>query len=327
MTALFIPLCLLAVSTQAEPAPLPKAQTSPGIILVQDTDGIPGRQSSRTGQQTLAMTHDRLIMIDHSSNQQFLMRLDMEPPEFYEVSTDGREYTRGKDYEQTQAQRDAWEEELRRNRLGKSNAEWEHALEKNFIRADGQRLVEVETKSAAPVSIEDTSFEVEEIIVRENGRVIVSALVTKQLGLDIPFFEFYRRLGAFSQQVLDKLKTIEGVPLQAEIMVVTSSFSHSLTSKVVRLRAGELELTRFDLPSGAVEVLDSPFVTCHKTGKKIERTRAFKHILTDGMTVWFADKQDWYRFAKDNSEKIKRDRGKPGGEHGPGGAKKPKPKG
>ncbi len=315
MTILFLPLCLvslLTLQTDTPTAPDTKpGLTGRGLLLVQETNGAPGRQSSGVGRQTLAVTEDRLVMIDHGTSQRFLMRLDQTPAQFFEISSGGREYTTGKDYAQTQAQRDAWEEELRRNRMEKSDAEWRHALEKNHIREDGSREVVVSQESAPSVTLGDRAFNVKKFVVRENGRVIVSALVTQDLAVDIPFFEFYRRLGAFSEDVLVKLKEIKGVPLKADITVVTSSFSHALTSKLIQVEERELQLDTFELPEGADEVTETPFVTCHKTGVRFERTSGFKLMMVDGRTLWFAQKRDWHEFRRANKTLVKGANAKP----------------
>ncbi|MEM7261897.1 MAG: hypothetical protein AAF488_07875, partial [Planctomycetota bacterium] len=231
--------------------------TVPGFVFVQEATGIPGRTESRAATQELLMTEKRLALIDHRSGQRFLMRLDEDPAGFYEISGDLKEYTRGKDYAKIQNQRDEAERELIRRRSDMSEAEWASTAKANHLRVDappGKRETELTISPAPELELGEKKFDVERVVVTENGRVVVDALVTRDIDVKIPFFEFYRRLGAFSSEVLNELAKLDGVPIRAKFTVVTSTFAHPI--EVVVRRLGHAEIPEFELalPDGATEV-------------------------------------------------------------------------
>lgn len=314
----FWAFCLGAGGAFAQPTV--SIKTAPGLELVQRAQGVPGRQDAHSTVQTVRMTKDRLVLIDHATNQRFLMRLDLEPSEFYEISGDQTEYTKGRDYEKIQAQRDETEHSIIGRRGGGTEAEWKKAMQDNYLSVDappGRREVVVEKGETESFTLERGSGEkrdytVRKYIIRENGRQVVEAWVTTEIPLEIPFFDFYRRLGAFSNEVLEKLKSVPGVPLRAKISVVTGTFTHPIEARVEDLRVRPLPIDDFELPREAKLLEDSPFVICHDTGEQMERTRAYKLILTDGQVLWFCTRKAWQEYRRKNKDSVRKGRPKPG---------------
>ncbi len=259
------------------------------LHIKQTSSGLPGQsnklEADQERTQEAYVSENRLRLQDAATRQEFLMKTDQ--GEFFEILAGGKEYQRAADYSEIQEKRDRFEKKIRENdRL--SESERRQALQDNYIRADGQRIVKTTKSEAPPIEIQGHSYSVSKFEIRENGRKVVEALVTTDLPIEVPFFEFYRNLGAFSDEVLTELQKIKGVPLQAEFLVVTSLVNHKIAAKIDELELVQVPASVFELPVGAKERQQTPFAICPVTNQRVEKTAACR-VLINGVEFFFVN--------------------------------------
>lgn len=313
LALLFTWLFAGVLATQTPPAPAVDAPNPPkndpsadapatvaGLRIVQEVKGIPGRPDGEFTRQQVELVSDRLRVYDEFSEHYFLVRLDQEPVGFYDISKNQLEYTRGQDYEKVQRDRDEFERNLRLNRH-MDPSEKKLALQQNAIREDGRRVVEVKLQPADPVQIGGRELSVKQLEVTENGRRIVKGLISEDLGREIPLFQFYRRLGAFSDEVLAELEKVPGVPISVEFLVVTgATLNVPMIARVVEIEEAEFPLDRFELHPEAKELVESPFVRCEVCGLQIEKAATRGTHAVQGRLVYFCSKDHWKQFKEKN---------------------------
>ncbi|MFQ5653245.1 MAG: hypothetical protein ACE5GW_00765 [Planctomycetota bacterium] len=298
----------------ALPEILPAAaadDTVSGLVIRQEANGIPGRRSDELAQQFVFVTRDRLRLEDPQTGVVIIFRLDLAPQQIWEVSADGKEYRDGKHLGSIQRDRDRYERELLQRLAHASADERRAALEAAHLQVNGDRDVSHEVLDEAQKPL---GHGVRRHRILENGRLIVDALVTEELGISIPFFPFYRQVGAFSSEVLDKLRGLPGVPLEASITVVTATINHKLHARALEVTPKELPLSIFELPEGCKKVEESPFANCPICGTQVEKKAppAGKGRNRDGTWVFFDRTEcvrEWKRMrygrarAKDQGER------------------------
>jgi hypothetical protein len=96
-------------------------------------------------------------------------------------------------------------------------------------------------------------YQCQEVTVTENGRRVMRAWITREVEGARSFFHLYRRLGAFSREVLEKVATLEGLPLEAEITVVTAAPAFRISARCLSVKLVEVPDTAFEVPGGSVE--------------------------------------------------------------------------
>lgn len=250
-----------------------------GLEMIQESNGIPGREQEKGARQRVLVTEDRLRLEDQATGIHYIFRLDTVPSQVWEVTADGKKYRDGVT-SQVQADRDRAERQTLERLKAGDPVELDTYLRENYVRRDGTRQVEVQAHADAPQEL--LGYKVKRYLVRENGRVVVDVLVTEDLGVEIPFFDFYRRVGAFSEEVLAKLKEIRGVPLEARITVVTASLSYPIEAKVTKLVKRGIAESMFELPEGATPIVESPFAPCEICGVDVEKKSPPSKIIEPG---------------------------------------------
>ena len=200
--------------------------------------------------------------------RKFILRMDLTPPVIYEILEGGKAYREHKgDLNEYQADRRITEDQLIKSSRQLKKAEREALLKQNFLRADGKRVVEVTRDEGKQVLGRPT----EHLVVTENGRTIIDAFVTRSVPGSRSYYHLYRRLGAFSEEVLEKLAKLEGLPLTGRVTVVTALPAAKFDFEATKIDNADLPPTAFDLPPGAVRVEDIPSeAACHVCGKAIE---------------------------------------------------------
>ena len=265
-------------------------QTKPRALRAEyrTTGVLPGsrpEEGARSAIQTITLDPDgsRLIYeerieegpkTDGSSGasrgqgRKFILRMDMTPPVIYEILEGGKSYREHKgDLNEYQADRRITEDQLIKNSRSLKKAEREALLKQNYLRADGKRVVEVTRDEGKQVLGRPT----EHLVVTENGRTIIDSLVTRSVPGSRSYYHLYRRLGAFSEEVLEKLAKLEGLPLTGRVTVVTALPAAKFDFEATKIENVDLPPTAFDLPPGAVRVEDVPSeAACHVCGKTIE---------------------------------------------------------
>ncbi len=268
------------------------ARRTAGLRIEQRSNGLPGEAENDREQQIL-VTPTRLRLLDKTGLQSsilYLLDVERDPPAIWRVSEDRREYRSCTDLEAIQMDRDNMERQLLVlwREEGLSGAELDKNLKQHFLRADGRREVTLETSDVPERRL---GHAVKRHVVRENGRVIVDALVTTEIDAGvIPFFDFYRHVGAFSKEVLAKLREIPGVPVAAQITVVTATLNYEIAAEVVKLEVvPALDPAELELPPGAQEVKESPTAPCPSCGKPVQKEIPGRRASKDGKALYFCD--------------------------------------
>jgi YHS domain-containing protein len=157
----------------------------------------------------------------------------------------------------------------------------------NYLRRDGKRIVTVTREPGETL----VGRPCEHVIVKENDRLILDAQLTKDVPGARSYFHLYRRLGAFSEEVLEKLAAVEGVPLRAKITVVTALPTYTLDVEVLDLREVEVTPAVFELPAGSKKLDELPAeLLCGNCGMQLEKDSLripAKYRRPDGSWVYF----------------------------------------
>lgn len=244
-----------------------------------------------------------------------LLRMDEDPPRIYSFHDTKREFrVYSGDLNKYQEERDLIEDQERRRILGDpsiSDTKKQALLSASHLRGDGKRVVEVTRGKTETI----LGFPCQEIKITENGRTVLHAWVSREIGDGTSFYHLYRRLGTFSRQVLEKLAKIEGVPLRATIQVVTAAPVRTIRVECVEVQDRATVAAKFfDLPPDYAEIEEEPaIVPCPVCSKKVEREQP-GGIFSDpgrGQKFYFCSRKCLKEFRK-------RLRGKPqGGLPGP----------
>ncbi len=265
---LLLPLQELGKPSSKASSEVPSGKVLQGLTILQEANGIPGRPSQKATPQLLRVTPKRLLLVDRETGITYLFRLDTAKPSIYEISADGTQYRDVERVNTLQRDRDRWEQQLFQQMRSMPREERERVLRDNHLRADQKRMVTVEER---PHEEKVINKSVKRYVIKENDRQIVDVLVTEDLGVEIPFFEFYSRVGAFSKQVLAKLKTIPGVPLSADITVVTATLNYTIKARATAAYSAEIPEEELQLPSHAEEYKETPWANCPICGVKVEK--------------------------------------------------------
>jgi YHS domain-containing protein len=299
-------LCLLTVVAVQDPAvdsatpdsATPEGPTVDALVIQHEMTGRPGSPEETTSVQNALVSSDRVLVEDRSRGLVSILRLDQAEPLLWEVSADQAFYRETKDLGRIQKDRVQQEKQLLRRVADLPAAERESLLKANHIRVseDGELVREITVEENATDEIRH-DLPVRNVRILENGRLIVDALVAD---VDIPFSlaKFHSASGAFSEQVLEALEKVKGLPLEGSIQVVTATLSHSLQFKVTQWhRSSEIPLSVFDLPPDCQKIEEKSFVNCPVCGSEVERdASAARARKRDGSWYYFDRRscfQDW----------------------------------
>lgn len=176
------------------------------------------------------------------------------------------------------------------------------AMKKLGLRRNGHREVRVQWEEAA----DHLGLTCKRLTVKENDITVIDAVLTNSLpGQTVDttssYFEMYRRLGVFSEEVLEKLRGIEGIPLKAEIRVITELPTYTISVQARQLTKEKLAASLFELPEGSQKIPDTPTEsTCPICGKRGE-TERMGRVFTERGVVYV----DSETCAKQLQQKIK----------------------
>ena len=265
------------VAPESKPKALRAEYRTSGVL-----PGSRPEEGARSAIQTITVDPDgsRLIYeervedekardgVPKREGRKFILRMDQTPPVIYEILDGGKSYREHKgDLNEYQADRRITEDQLIKSSRKLNKAEREALLKQNYLRADGKRTVEVTRDEGKQVLGRPTDH----LVVTENGRTIIDAMVTRSVPGSRSYYHLYRRLGAFSEEVLEKLAKLEGLPLGGRVTVVTALPAAKFDFEATKIENVDLAPTAFDLPAGAVKVEDIPTeAACHVCGKRIE---------------------------------------------------------
>ncbi len=301
------------------------------LVLEQKAVGVPGQEADRVLEQRIVLDANgkRLVLHLFQSevrtekadaegspkapaaprilDRRVILRLDHEPPEIYEVWDGEKTFRRTiGDLNQLQEDRDRQEALELRHLRSRPAKEQEEYLRDNHVRRDGKRIVSV-------AKVGNATFlgrPCEEVKVFENDREVIHAWVTRDVPGAKSFFHLYRRLGAFSKEVLDRVEEIEGLPLKAEITVVTAAPAYRISAECLSLTTEIVPSSVFDLPSAYQEKREEldPFVICPGPGcgKKFERDQYGAKFPINNVSILFCSKTCFKRWDEERDKEFKR---------------------
>ena len=244
-------------------------------LLYEESEEVPRRDAA--GKEVPGM--------DVVPGRKCILRMDRSPPVIYEVLEGGKAYREhAGDLNELQKDRRIAEQDLLK--LARDQAtpkEYERILKDNYLKPNLRRDVTIRREPGAKI----LDRECERIVVEENGRLIVDAQVTREAPGSRSYYELYRRLGAFSEEVLEKLSGVEGLPLGARITVVTALPAYTFDVDALKMETVAADEAIFELLPGARKVEDVPReAICHRCGKKIEDVE-YRLFDTDAKKVLY----------------------------------------
>ena len=304
---LLAPLAAIVATTWfcSDAAPARPEETERSVLrLEQSTRGIPRR--GKDGSRDTKTPIRQVLWLDADGRrvrlEQYAKKGDRVPEAVYviELSVDRqdlvtREFPRGAgrykerrgDFNDHQKKRRIRERELLRKIATYPRAERDEALKSLHLRADGRRIVNDEWTDA-PTRL---GHECRRLLVAENDRVVLEADIARPPAGAFPaegrgYFEMYRRLGVFSEEVIERLRKLEGIPLYAEITVVTDLAPYTLTVEVEKLEQRKVPATFFDVPPDAEKIPDVPPISvCPVCSSEFETENAGGRLFYEGRTI------------------------------------------
>jgi len=218
-----------------------------------------------------------------------ILRMDRSPPVILEILEGGKAYREhAGDLNELQKDRRIAEQDLLKLAGDQATPkEYERILKENYLKPGGRRDVIVRREPGKKV----LDRQCERVIVEENGRLIVDAQVTREVPGSRSYYQLYRRLGAFSEEVLTRLEVVEGLPLEAKITVVTALPAYTFDVQALKMESVDAAEGIFDVPAGAKKVEEVPReAACQRCGKKIEDVEENANRLFDssvGKVLYF----------------------------------------
>jgi YHS domain-containing protein len=219
-----------------------------------------------------------------ASSRKFVLRSDKSPPVIWEVLEGGKSYREhAGDLNELQKDRRIQERneiELSKKLTRKEYEEWKR--ENPYLRPDGSREVKVLREPGEKI----LGHQCEHIVVTENGWTIVDAQVTKDVPGGGTYYELYRRLGAFSEEVLKELAKIPGLPLRGKVTVVTALPTYEFQVEAKSIAVVDLQKDAFELPGAEKEEV-SREVACANCGQPVDPENPGARAIWRGNKVYF----------------------------------------
>jgi YHS domain-containing protein len=271
------------------------------LRIEQITSGIPGHrpdEPTRSQRQVLLVDEkgERILLeaYDLSSGrleERTILRLDETPPVIRVVAPDGSSYREHRgdlnDFQKNRRIR-----ELEQLRIVKTlpRRERDAYLAQNHWRLDGKREVTLEHGETRRLLDHDCR----RVVITENGRRIVDGWIAEAAGGGRSYFNLYRRLGAFSDEVLEKLQAVRGIPLRASITVVTELPTYELEVEVQKIEEVAVPPATFQTPPGAKKIEEAPRETrcaLPSCGKTVDPKSAGGQGRIDGKVVYYCSEE------------------------------------
>ena len=298
-TTLSLLLPALLASLPAEGNTQPVSKKIEAIRIEQVTSGLPGSTSGKALSVRQVLSIDsvgkRLRLEQYSPGNEkaletiYLLHCEKEKETtIFTLPGGGKKYREFKgDLNENQRNRRVHEIEQLRIIQAYPARERKLAMKKLGLRKNGLREVNVRWNEAA----DHLGLPCRRLTVQENDITVIDAVLTTSVpgqtaDTTSSYFEMFRRLGVFSEEVLDKLKGIEGIPLKAEITVITELPSYTISVHVRQLKRETIDAALFRIPAGAQKIIDTPTEsTCPICGKQGE-TERMGRVFTDRGVVY-----------------------------------------
>ncbi len=305
---------LLAAALFATPA-AGAAEKIDAVRIEQVTSGLPGNTSKqpRSVRQVLWIDgKSRRLRLEQytAGNDKVLETLyllhcgEKKETSIFTLPGGGKKYReyRG-DLNENQRNRRVHELEQLRVLKSYSVKERKLAMKKLGLREGGKRDVRIRWNEAA----DHLGFACRRLTVTENEIVVIDAVLTNSLpgqgaGSASSYFAMYRRLGVFSEEVLEEIRGVEGIPMKAEITVITELPRYTISVETRLLKREKMTSSLFELPAGSEKILGTPaFSTCPICETRGE-TEKMGRVFTQAGGVIYVDSE---RCARQLQKKLK----------------------
>lgn len=301
---LFLPLTLSLLLVIQDPAgssealPIPqKPQRTKVLVLLQQVIGRPGSLEEVVEVQQAYIASDRILLDERQRGLIRILRLDNPEPVLWEISADRSMYREINDLSRIQKDRLQQEKQLVERIRDLPEEERKALLAASHLRLsrDGNIVREISIEEK-PTEGERLGLPVRQVLVRENGRLIADLLVA-DIDTRFSLARFHRASGAFSEEVLQALEKIKGMPLEGTIQVVTATLAHPLSFKILEWELKNVDMAIFDLPVNCQLIDDQAFVHCPVCGQEVEREASAARARKRDGTWYYFDRrscfQDW----------------------------------
>jgi len=245
-----------------------QAEAANGIVLELKTTGLlpgAGPEDKPSGVQqriTVDSTGTKLLYEEtregSTESRRVILRTDGPRPLIFELIGSDQYKEHEGDLNRVQEERDLTEENeiLSANHLPRKARE-EFYKENCWLKPDGSREVKVTRSKGSRL----LGYDCERILVTENCRTIIEGEVASVPVVAGGCFQLYRRLGAFSDKVLQELEKIDGVLLKGKVTVVTALRPNQFEVEATRIAPLAVEAKVFEL-TGRKKVEESKEAAC-----------------------------------------------------------------
>ena len=282
-----VSLPLPSVLNDPKPADASVGDSIPVVTFLQEVTGRPGSPESKTYQQKVVLSSDRVWVLDERRNLIQILRGDLQPAVLWEVSSDLARYREVTDLSRIQKDRRVQEQQFVRRVAELPADEKRELLKGAHIRLNNQgepiREIELEEVTSSDVA-EDGLRQVK---VYENGRLVADL---KLANMEIPFSfaPLHEATGAFSREVFEVIRDLKGFPVSGTIYVVTATLTHPLEFRIREIEKGSVEASFFDLPEECQKEEQRSFLNCPICGSEVEReSSAARARDREGQWIFF----------------------------------------
>ena len=267
----------------------------PAVLLEQEVRGLPGLKSEIIARQRLTILPNKLLLealpTDSKNNNsgengnsetissvllsaeganRVILDLSSKTPQIFEIIDHKKKYkVRSANLSHLQEDRDNMELNIIEHiKTYNKKSERDKACEKNHIQLDGTRTVKVKYGGTREI----LGYSCREVEVTENGRRVIHAWMTTEITGGNSFYQLYQGLGAFSREVLARVKEIEGLPLEATIKVVTAAPAYDIKATCLLIKKDVLVSPGlFSIPDTYQKIEETPgILPCPICGKEFE---------------------------------------------------------
>jgi hypothetical protein len=287
------------------------------LRIRQVVSGMPGArpgESTRSAYQelTVDLEGDRLALKEYKERNapqgnapgilenHYILRLDEKPAVIYDVfrDADGLKYREHHgDLSKSQEKRRYHELEIVNYVKRLPVKERQKILEENHLKPDGSREVTVKTGETQDI----LGHRCRRQTITENGRAIIDVFLADKVAGGRSFLHLYRKLGVFSDEVLEKVSALRGLPLKGTITVVTELPTYRLSLEVKKIDEVTVSDAVFRPPAGAEKVADKPKeVRCAQCGKVLEPEESGGRYRDQrGVLYYFCTEEEMVEWLKD----------------------------
>ena len=293
-----VSLPLPSVSNDPTSADRSAGESVPVVTFLQEVTGRPGSPESKTYQQKVVLSADRVWVLDERGNLIQILRGDLDPAVLWEVSSDLARYREVTDLSRIQKDRRTQELQFVRRVADLPQDEKREMLKGAHIRLNdqGEPIREIELEELAPSEGADDSLR--RVKVYENGRLVADL---KLANMEIPFSfaPLHEATGAFSREVFEVIRDLKGFPVSGTIYVVTATLTHPLEFKIREIEKGSVEASFFDLPEDCQKEEQRAFLNCPICGSEVEReSSAARARDREGQWIFFKTRECFSEWKK-----------------------------